>query len=134
MGYPDDGVVEFALQPLDQIHDLGFDSDVEGGGRFVGDKEIRVAYQGHGDHRPLAHAARKLVRICLEPLAGAGDAHELEHLRRPLPRLPPIHLLVRDKRLRQLVPDGVDGIEGDDGILEHDGDLVAPDTGHLIPR
>ena len=47
--------------------------------------------QRHGDHHALAHAARELVRIFVEPALGIGDAHQVEHLARPLARRAPRH-------------------------------------------
>ena len=57
-----------------QLHDLGLDGDVEGGGRLVGQQQRRVEGQGHGDHGPLPHAAGELVRVLLGPAARVGDA------------------------------------------------------------
>ena len=50
-----DGGVELALQIADQVEDLRLNCDVESGGRFVGDEQIGIARQGHGDHGPLPH-------------------------------------------------------------------------------
>ena len=51
------------LQRAQQVEDLRLDGDVERGRRLVGDQQVRGAGQRHGDHHPLAHAARELVRI-----------------------------------------------------------------------
>ena len=53
---------ELGLQLRQQVHDLGLDRGVEARGRLVGDQERRLAGQRHGDHGPLAHAARQAVR------------------------------------------------------------------------
>ena len=42
----------------------------------------RLARQRHGDHHPLPHATRELVRIAAEHLRRFGDAHLLEHPQR----------------------------------------------------
>ena len=55
------------LQQLDQLEDLGLDRDVERGGRLVGDQELRLARERHGDHHALAHAAGEPVRILVQP-------------------------------------------------------------------
>src|SRR3712207_9198031 len=44
------------------------DGDVEGGGRLVGDEQVGLAGDRHGDHRPLPHAAGELVRVHVDPL------------------------------------------------------------------
>ena len=41
------------LQFLEELQDLRLDGDVEGGGRFVRDQEVRLVGQRHGDHDPL---------------------------------------------------------------------------------
>ena len=71
------------LQARDQVQDLGLDRHVERGGRLVGDQQRGLAGERHGDHRALAHAARELVRVVVEPRGGLGDAHQPEHLGRP---------------------------------------------------
>ena len=56
--------------------------DVERGGGFVGDQEIGLGDQHHGDHDALAHAAGELVRIEVVDPFGIADVHRLEHLQR----------------------------------------------------
>lgn len=51
------GHVKTLLQILDQFEDLSLNGDIQGRGGFVGDQKNRIARQGHGDHRPLAHPA-----------------------------------------------------------------------------
>ena len=69
-------------QAVDQVEDLGLDRDVQRGGRLVGDQQLRLAGQRHGDHHPLAHAAGELVRVVVEPLRGPRDADQPQHLDR----------------------------------------------------
>ena len=47
---------------LEQLEHLRLHRDVERGGRLVGDQDLRLAEQRHGDHHALPHAARELVR------------------------------------------------------------------------
>ena len=56
-----------------QLQHLRLDRDVERRRRLVGDQQLRRAGDGHRDHDPLRHAARKLVRIGVEPRGGIGD-------------------------------------------------------------
>ena len=67
--------MELLLQPLQQRQDLRLDGDVEGGGRLVGDQQLRPADECHRDHDPLPHAARKLVRVRVHALLRIGHAH-----------------------------------------------------------
>ena len=87
VGDDDDGGVELALQPLDQLEDLRLDGHVERGRRLVGDQQLRVVGQRHRDHRALAHAARELVRVGVGALARLRDADQREHLDRAVPGL-----------------------------------------------
>ena len=66
----------------DQLEDLGLDRDVEGGGRLVGEQQRRAARQRDRDHHALAHAARQLVRVLIEPSLGLGDADVAQQLDR----------------------------------------------------
>ena len=54
---------EVALERLDLLEDLALDDDVQGRRRLVEDDQLRLQGEGHGDHDPLAHASRELVRI-----------------------------------------------------------------------
>ena len=59
----DERQVELLAQARDEVEDLGLDHDVERRGRLVTDDQLGIARERHGDHRPLAHAARHLVRV-----------------------------------------------------------------------
>ena len=65
VGDEQDGQAEVALQRSQQVEDLRLNGDVERGRRFIGDEQLRAADEGHGNHHPLAQAARELVRILL---------------------------------------------------------------------
>ena len=59
-----------------QQHDhLGLDGDVEGRGRLIGDHQLRLTGQRHGDHGALELAARQLVGILLHGECRIADAH-----------------------------------------------------------
>ena len=73
------------LQPREQLHDLALDGDVERGGRLVGDQQLRLAGQRHGDHHALLLAARELVRIGAPGAAAARAGRP----RRAAPRRAP---------------------------------------------
>ena len=63
-----------------EVEDLRLDRHVERRRRLVGDQELRLAGQRHRDHRALAHAARELVRVVVQPRRRAGDADAVEQL------------------------------------------------------
>ena len=68
----DDRHVELALQPRDQVEDLGLNGDVERSRRLVCDQQLRLVGERHRDHRALAHAAGELVRIGVTRPRGRG--------------------------------------------------------------
>ncbi len=55
------------LQVLEQRKDLRLHGDVERGGGLVGDQEIGLVGERHGDHHALALAAGELMRIAAKP-------------------------------------------------------------------
>jgi len=55
-----------SCRTLRSFEDLRLDRDVERGGRFVGDEQLRPAGQRHGDHHALAHAAGEAMRMFVE--------------------------------------------------------------------
>ena len=63
-----------------QLQDLRLDRDVERGRRLVGDDELGLGHQRHGDHQALALAAGELVRILGEHAFGIGNLHGLQEL------------------------------------------------------
>ena len=70
------------LDALEHVEHLRLDRDVERGRRLVGDEQVGIVRDRHRDHRPLAHAARVLVRILVGAAARRGDADEVEQLDR----------------------------------------------------
>ena len=70
----DERRVRLALEDAHEVEDLGLDRDVEGGGRLVGDEQLGLAGQRHGDHDALRHAAGELVRERLDAPLRIGDA------------------------------------------------------------
>ena len=73
---------EVLLQPVHQREDLRLRGHVERGRRLVGDQQVGVVDEGHGDHHALAHAAGELVRIVVDAPFRARDADRLQQLER----------------------------------------------------
>ena len=78
--------VRAGLQVLQQRDDLRLHRDVERGGRLVGDEQIGLVGERHGDHHALPLAAGQLMWIAFEPRLRIGNADLGEHLDRPLAR------------------------------------------------
>ena len=56
----------------DEVEDFSLNRDVQCCRRFVREQQVRAARQRNGDHDPLAHASRQLMRIILDPPLRAG--------------------------------------------------------------
>ena len=135
VGDHDDGHAQLLLERLHELEDLGLDGDVERRGGLVGDQDIGLARERHGDHDALAHAAGVLVRVLLHALLGVVDADEAQHLDRTVPCLPLVAVGVERDGLDELVPDGVGGVQRGHRVLEDDRDLVAAHIAHdLLAR
>jgi hypothetical protein len=69
---------EVVAEPPQQLDDLRLERDVERTRRLVRNQQRRPEHQRHGDHDPLPHTARELMRIVVQPLGGVWDADLLE--------------------------------------------------------
>ncbi|RMS50537.1 hypothetical protein ALP65_04624 [Pseudomonas aeruginosa] len=127
VGDQQQGHAQACLQVLEQIEDLQLDGDVERGGRFVGDQQLRLAGQGHGDHHPLPLAAGEFVWIGFQALGRLGDADQLEQFENSRAGLGATQALVQGEDLGELLLDGMQRIERGHGFLEDHGDAVAAD-------
>ncbi len=122
------GHADLALQVADQVDDLGLHRDVERGGRFVGDQELRPAGQRHRDHHALAHAAGQVARILRHAALGLGHLHRRQHLLGAPPGLLARDVLVQQIDFGQLVADRHHRVERGHRLLEDHRDLVAADA------
>ena len=130
VGDEDHGHAEAFFQRGKQLHDLRLDGDIERGGRFVGNKDVGLTGQRHGDHDALLHAAAQLMRVIVHALGRIDDADRIE----------PAHHLgidigdigtVQTHGLGNLAAHGVNRIERRARILENVGDLAAAQFAQL---
>ncbi len=119
------------LQVVHQLEHLRLDGNVQRRGRLVGDQELRVTRQSHGDHHALAHAAGKLMGIVAKTLFRSRNAHFLEHLDGAIARLPLSQVQVQPHRLGDLFADRQHRVERGHRILEDHRDLIAANLAHL---
>ncbi len=98
---------------------------------FVGDDDLGIAGDGHGDHDPLAHPTAELVRVVIYALLCVRDAHHPEQLDASLPSGLALRAQVQLHHLPQLQPNGQGRIQRCHGLLEDHGDLAAPHRPHL---
>jgi hypothetical protein len=113
------------LELAQQLQDLALDGDVQRRGGLVGDQQLGLAGQRHGDHHALLLAAGHLVRVGLQAARRLGDAHLVEQLLGALPgrSLPQAHVL--HQRLAQLRADVEHRVQRAHRVLEDAGDLLA---------
>ncbi|MNZ75470.1 hypothetical protein D3C78_939480 [compost metagenome] len=120
------------LQQLDEIEDLALNGNVERRRGLVGDQQFRPRGERHGNHHPLTHAARKLMRIFVKTTGGVGNADLLQKPHRLRPRLLLRKPLVADEDFGNLTADGEDRIERGHRLLKDHRDIVAAHATHLF--
>ena len=114
---------QLLLQLVQQVDDLLLHRHVEGGGRLVGNDELRVARQRHGDEHALALPAGELVGVGAQR-ALRIQAHQLQQLLGA----------AGAAALRQLLHLRLDehgGVQGRQRVLVDHGDLAAAQRVHL---
>jgi oligopeptide/dipeptide ABC transporter ATP-binding protein len=104
---------------------LRLDGDVQRGGRFVGDDEVRPVQHGNGNGHALAHAAGQLMRVGQQAFLGAGNAHHAQRVACQDAGLGAAHLVMRAHRLDHLHVHPQHGVQRHHRILEDHGDAVA---------
>ena len=71
---------DFFFQLIHQVEDLRLNGYIQSCSRLIGDQDLRIAYQSHGDHDTLALSAGKLERILLHHLFHTGKTGHAKHL------------------------------------------------------
>ena len=116
-----------------EVEDLGLDRDVERGRRLVGDEQLGLAGEGHGDHHPLGHAARHLVRdTSSRRRSGSGMPTILRSSRARARAALPFMSAVDLEDLVDLAADVQTGLSEDCGCWKIMAIAVAPDLAHLV--
>ncbi len=124
--------VQPRLDVLQERDDLRLHGDVERGGRLVGDQQIGLVGERHGDHHALALAAGELMRIALEPGFRIGNADLGEHFERARARRGAGQAAMQQQDFADLLFDRVQRIERGHRLLEDDGDVVAAHLADLL--
>ena len=119
------GHAHLALQLLQQLEDLRLDGHVERRRRLVGDQQVGLVGERHGDHDALALAARQLVREGIEPLFRIADADLVQQLQHAHAHGLLVHAPVHAQHLAHLPLDGVQRVERRHRLLEDHRDAVA---------
>ena len=122
------------LDVFQELQDLRLHRDVERGGRLVGDQQIGLVGERHGDHHALALAAGQLVRIAAEPPRRVGNADLVEQFEDAGARRLAGNALMQQQNFADLLLDRVQRIERRHRLLENDGDVVAAHLADLALR
>ena len=146
---------QLAHEGLEVVKDASLDGDVQGAGGLVGDEQVGAGGQADGDEGALAHAAGELVGVLLGPPGGFGQTGLLQqegHLlvdvdvsagRKPLGVVGVLgeevgEAVVGDtgqavgpQRLLDLESDGPHRVEVGHGVLGHQADRGAAQSGEL---
>ena len=122
-----------SLQIGEQGEDLRLDGDVQGGGGFVGDQDVGLERQRHGDHHPLTLAAGQFVRQSGEAAIGFRQTDQAEKFQHPRALGRAGNAGVDFEHFANLLLDIVEGIERGHGFLEHHADAVAADARAASP-
>ena len=108
--------------------------DVERRGRLVGDQQLRLAGERHGDHHALAHAARECMGKLAQTPARIGNAHQVEQPQRLGAGLGLIEAAMADQHFRDLRAHGEDRVEARHRLLEDHADAPAAHVAHALFR
>ncbi|MCY1272479.1 hypothetical protein D9M70_210610 [compost metagenome] len=99
------------LQFLEQLKDFQLHGDVQRRSGFVGDQQLRLVGQRHGDHHPLPLSAGKLVGIGLQPLVRVRNADQLQQVQGALGGGLAGQALVQGEHLVDLLFDAVQRVQ-----------------------
>ncbi len=123
--------LHLVLQHFDQLQNLRLNGDIQRGGRLIGNQYRRTTGERHGDHHPLAHPARELMRVASQNGVGLRDPHLLQHTSGFGQRLIAAQPLVQADRLGNLLPYREDRIERGHRLLKNHGDVSTTHAAHL---
>ena len=122
------------LEPLEKVEDLGLHRDIQRRRRLVGDEEVRLQGQSHGDHNALTLAAGKLVGVLASTQGRVRNANPPEQLDGPGVRRFGRALIVGAEGLGDLPADTVNGVEMGQRVLKDHGDFTPVDLAALLRR
>ena len=123
-----------AHQPIQNGQHLQLHRDIQRRGGLIGNQQLGVGDQHHGDHGALAHAARHLMRV--EPVDPYRivNLHRLKRSQSAPARLGTADPAVGTQCLDNLLADGHDRVERKLGILQHHGNTTATQRAPLLRR
>ncbi len=115
-----------------QMQDLRFQRHIKGGGHLVGDEQIWLGQQAHGDCNALAHAAGELKRIAVELARGVGNADAVQGIDSLGPLLRFRQRLLTVLNIQHVLADAAHRVERGHRVLKDHGDAGAANGAHLV--
>ena len=132
VGDEDDGDAVALLQLPEQLEDGMLDGDVEGGGGLVGNQDVGVAGQRHGDHDALFLAAADFVGIAAEDAFGPWQLHLVEEVEGAPACCVEVMLAMGTHHLDHLGAAPLHRVEAGHGLLEDHRDVAAADVAEAL--
>ena len=121
MGDEKHGVLLGFVDFTQQLYDLVLYGHVQGRGGLVRHDQLRLQNHRHGDHHPLAHAARELVGIACVHFLRLPQPYRPESLQHLFPPLRSRQPGVEPQHLLHLPPCPLGRVQGSHRLLEHHG-------------
>src|SRR5471032_2279455 len=119
-------------QAHEEVEDLRLGGHVQRRGRFVGDQQVRIEGQGHGDHHPLALTAGQFERISLAQPQRVRQADITEQIDHPLLTHPGRTLTMGTQGFIDLPTHAQQWIERTHRLLEHHTEGPAAQLAHPL--
>ena len=116
---------------FEQLENLSLHGHIECGRRLVGYQQVGLGDQRRREHRPLAHAARHLVRVRTELAFRVRQTNPFEHRHHAGVGLRPGGKAVPQQNLPQLRADTQIGVQRLHRVLEDHADAARPDPVEL---
>ena len=127
-----DAHLELLAQGVDDVEDLGLDRDVERRRRLVGDQQLGLADESHGDDDALAQSPGQLEGVLVEPLGRSRHLDHLEHLEGAALGLLVRGAVVDAQPLADLLADPHGRVQRAHRVLGDQGDGRCPACAHLF--
>ncbi len=106
------------LQLQQQLDDLRLDGHVQRRGRLIGNQQLWLTGNRHGDHHALAHPAGELVRVDVQTRGRIGNTDLLQQVDRALTTGFLVPALMHLNRFHNLEADGVARVQAGHRVLE----------------
>ena len=132
MGDEKHGSVHLPVQVPDQIQNLRLNRHIQCRRGFIGDQDLRLTGQRHGNHHTLTHTSGHLMRILMSSHFRIGDSHCPHHIHSFLHGLFFVHTPMKSQRLRDLLSALDNRIQRSHRFLKNHGHLVSPQFLHLF--